>query len=342
MIRTLTCLAPLAFATAVSAQAAFTLPSIGFPSTNNIPIAVGQCRYQQWFSAAEWVTAQGIPGQVNSLTLQPGNQGTTTTLDIQIAMGHGAGSMLSGVFDSSIVSNNTVVFPRQTTTVTAGQPLRFNFSTNFIWNGRDAVVVEIRIFGNGAGGAFTHNNASTTTASSNTQRAYAIGNANAANPTSVQAGWGLFMDFTTIPGAQLEYGAGCPGEGGAVPVAVVTSGIPRPGQPWVHQVQQANSSRLCIWAIGSDDQMFSGSPLPLDLASLGAPGCFLLNNVEHTEFVISVGGGPGAGIGQLTVQIPPITPIIGQSWFTQWFVLDENSANGLVSASQGIWSIIAP
>lgn len=326
---------------AVLAQNAFTLPSAGAPSTNNIPIAVGQCRYQQWFSAQEVVAAQGMPGQFSALALQAGSQSVNTTVEVEVTMGHGF-STLGGSFAFNYADTPVVVFPRQNVTLVGGVA-QFPYSTNFIWNGADPVVVELKVFNNGQGGNnFAHNNASTTTAFAQTTRAYAIGNALASFATSVQTGWGLFMDFTTVPGSVLDYGAGCPGEGGFVPQAVITSGIARPGQLWAHELRQANSQRLSILAFGSDDQMFNGSPLPLDLTAFNAPGCFLLNNVEQTAFAISVGGGPGSGLASISIQIPPITPIVGTSWYSQWFVLDENSANGFVSGSQGIWSIIAP
>ena len=38
----------------------------------------------------------------------------------------------------------------------------------------------------------------------------------------------------------------------------------------------------------------------------------------------------------------PFTEFVGVSIFTQWFVFDGAAVNGVLSATDGLWSVIAP
>jgi hypothetical protein len=81
-------------------------------------------------------------------------------------------------------------------------------------------------------------------------------------------------------------------------------------------------------------------PLPLDLGPLiGASGCFLLADPFATTFATTVGG-PGAGLGSITVQMPAFNGYVGASIFSQWLVADPGASNGVLSATGGIWSIV--
>jgi len=330
---------------ALAAQATFTLPTSLSTTSNNVPLGVGQCRYQQWFSAAEWVANQADPGRVDRVTVFAGPMAaTTTTVDVQIFMAHAFAFGITGGFDTNVLSDFTQVFPRQSVLMTAGQNLTFNLPNRFTWNGRDAVLIEFRVYGNGQGGQpFTHDNISTTTGFGTTTRAFTVGDANATSALTVQPAWGLRMEFNTQLGANTDFGQGCPGAGGFVPRAVVMNGVGRPGLPWVHQVQQVSNGRLCFWTAGSDRQNSSAGALPLDLRPFGAAGCLLLHNLDTANVLTtSTGGGIGSSIGEVTIPIPPISQFVGLTFYSQWFVIDRGAFNGRLAASQGIWSIIAP
>jgi hypothetical protein len=83
--------------------------------------------------------------------------------------------------------------------------------------------------------------------------------------------------------------------------------------------------------------------LPLDLGPfISAAGCVLLTNPVANLFATTVGGGAGAGIASISVPLPPVTSYIGMSVYTQWFVADPLSVNGVLSASAGLWTRVAP
>ena len=75
---------------------------------------------------------------------------------------------------------------------------------------------------------------------------------------------------------------------------------------------------------------------------MGTFNCPLLVDPVSTKLTQTVGGGPGSGVATLPIQMPAVTFYIGMSLYTQWLVLDPNAPNGIVSATQGVWSIVAP
>ena len=68
----------------------------------------------------------------------------------------------------------------------------------------------------------------------------------------------------------------------------------------------------------------------------------LFDAVSVNEWGITVGGGAGGGIATLPLQLPAVTGYIGQSFYTQWVVLDPLALNGLLSVTAGLHSIVAP
>lgn len=331
---------------AATAQGTFSLPAAPTMTTNNLPIGGGVIRYQQWISGPEWVAALGEPQRVVSMSLSPGPLATTTTtIEVEVAMGHGNSFGPLSFFDGNFTDTRVVVFPKTTIMVNAGSATTFNFvpANYFQWDGQSAVVIDIKIFSNGQQSQpFQHENVSTTTATGKSTRLYTIGNASASNASFVQSGWGLIMTFTTIQGALLDFGQGCPGAGGFVPEAAIVSGVPSPGSLLQTEVQKVSPANIAVWTVGGDRTTFGGLSLPLDLGIYGASGCFLLNDLVLTRWTVSGGGGVGGSIASVQAAVPAITPLIGTHWFAQWFVFDANAPNGLLAASQGNWFIIAP
>ncbi|HLQ38424.1 MAG TPA: hypothetical protein VK348_11520, partial [Planctomycetota bacterium] len=178
------------------------------------------------------------------------------------------------------------------------------------------------------------------TAPGQVDRCWAAGSATAANGT-VQSGWGVLTQFTMRTGAQVTFGAGCPGAGGFTPVAS-TNTLARPGITWTQQVNQAASQRLAMWVLGDSNVMWGALPLPLDLGGyIGASGCSLLTDPVVTMFTTTIGGGAGGGIGTISVNLPSITSYVGMSVFSQWFVSDPLANNGILAASAGLWTTVA-
>lgn len=345
-MRNLALLALLAVPAA--AQTVFTLPGGTTPQTNNnLPFAGGIGRYQQWYRGSDIVANTGQPMRLTRLDFMrgPGLQQLATTLDLEVAVGHSFTFGPNGVFDQNFVGPRVVVLPRRTVNLGTGGPgsvvLSFPFTTEFTWDGQSPLIVDIKIFGNGqASQGFNYDFLATTSGIGSVTRLYALGNANATFATSVQSNWGLFTRFTMRPGVNLDYGYGCPGQGGFVPTTS-TGQLAWPGIFWTHQLSNASSQRFAIWVLGLSRTQWGAVPLPLDLGPLlGANGCSLLTRPDIYMFAQTVGGGAGAGQASITTFLPPVNNYIGASLFTQWLVLDPFASNGVGAGTAGIWSIV--
>ncbi len=345
----------LAAAGVAAQNANFTLPTPPVVAgNNNLPFAGGIVRYQQWYSAAEVVTRLNgltppLAGPLRFLQcdfLAGSGQQTATTLDLDVRMAHGPSQGLSGSFDFDMPTP-LVVVPRAVRNLVTGPTgsvvLPLPFTTQFTWDGVRPVILEVRVYGNGRGSqAFPYDfQAATGSAFGKLTRAYFVGNANAQFATSVQTGWGLFTRFVVRPGAMVPFGAGCPGEGSAVPVNEASS-LASPGIVWGHQLSQASSQRLAVWILGDSRTQWGNETLPYELAPVGGVGCFLLTNPVATVFTMTVGGGPGAGTANVSVSLPATTGYIGLSVYSQWLVADPFAPNGVLSASNGVWTVVAP
>src|SRR5215204_1501951 len=134
------------------------------------------------------------------------------------------------------------------------------FTTPLTGDRSRPVLLEFRVFGNSLGNQpFNYNFRGSTTSVGVTTRVYQGGSVGATNGVVLQ-GVGMVTRFTARPGAVLEYGAGCPGEGNAVPVGTVSQ-VPSPATVWTHTLSNAASQRLAIWAFGDSRD----APFPIDL-----------------------------------------------------------------------------
>ena len=333
----------------VVAQAStFQLPPTGTPANNsNLPFTAGIGHYQQWHSAFSLQGELSEPARFTQMEFFAGTMQTniTTSIDLEVQVGHGSISGMTGLFSLNFVDTPVTVFPRANVTLSAapaGQVcLTIPFSTDFTWDGERALVWDVKVFGNGQGNAlFNYFLRATPVGGFGISRLFTGGNANATSGT-VQPSQGLFTQFTTRSGTVVDFGSGCPGLNFVRPVASVSQ-IAWPGITWTHSLNQAASQRLCVLVMGDSNTQWGPNSLPMDLAPLiGAPGCLLLTNPLAT-FVTTTVGSPGAGFASMPIQLPPVTTYVGMSIYTQWLVSDPAAVNGVLSASQGLWTIFAP
>lgn len=343
-------LTTLLFTAALAAQTAHTTPNPPSPANVDRPFGGGIGRYQQWYSAASMAAGFTTPMRIELIEFFAGTSQSSnaTTLDMEVRVSHGKSLGLTGAFDTNYADVPLIVLPRQNVQLLAGAPgavvMTIPFATRFTWDRVRPVLVEIKIFGNSRGNQpFAYNHRGTTSGSTTTHRVYQAGSAGATNGVS-QQGIGLVTRFTARPGAIVPFGAGCPGQGGFVPVNTVVA-VPYPGLNWQHQLTQASSQRLCIWVIGDSNSQWGPVTLPADIGTmLGmAPNfCSLNVNPVSTVWTTTVGGGPGSGSATVAMQLPAVTFYIGMSLYTQWLVADPLSPNQLLSATPGMWSIVAP
>jgi hypothetical protein len=201
-------------------------------------------------------------------------------------------------------------------------------------------LIEIRVFGNNQGNLpFSFNFSGATSSIGLTTRVYSGGNAGATSG-AVQQGVGMVTRMQARPGVMLEFGSGCPGEGNNIPQNSANQ-IASPGIVWTQNLSNAASQRTAIWVMGDT----RAAPYPIDLtALLGLPptGCMLLTNPIATIAVQTVGGGAGAGVATLPIQLPGTSGYVGMSVYSQWVVFDPLAMNSTLAVSAGIWTIVAP
>ncbi|HEU4420008.1 MAG TPA: hypothetical protein VFT55_13830 [Planctomycetota bacterium] len=343
-------LLPCLLATLSAQSQSFTIPGQMASVNVDRPWPAGIGRYQQWFSAASFQTHLPGPRRIERVEFLAGTSPTSQAAQIncEILMSHGHVFGLFGPFSTNYADSPVVVKPTGNVSLLAGPAgsvvLTVPFLTPFTWDGERPVLLEIRIFGNSLGSQpFAYNFRGAAGQQGMISRVYAPGSAGATTGTVAQ-GLGMDVRFTARPGSMLSFGSGCPGEGGFVPVGTASE-IPWPSILWTHTLSMAASQRICIWVFGNSKTAWESIPLPVDLPILlGYPpsNCMLLTNPIALNLAVTVGGGAGGGIATMPIQLPAVTGYIGQSFYTQWVVLDPLALNGLLSVTAGLHSVVAP
>jgi hypothetical protein len=132
------------------------------------------------------------------------------------------------------------------------------------------------------------------------------------------------------PGRWEIAGGGCPGVRGR-PSLFPTS-RPRLGGSLDVGLAYANGGSLCLFAIGFSDSTWNGSPLPFDLATLGAPGCAVRASPDSVRTTLT----DADGTATLGYAIPAVPTLAGAVLFQQAFGLDSSAnALGLVASNAG-------
>lgn len=125
------------------------------------------------------------------------------------------------------------------------------------------------------------------------------------------------------------FGGGCAAPGGTVPGLDVL-GTLGSGLPATLQVSGVAPGAITLMWLGNSRTSWNGAPvLPLDLGSVGAPGCTLL--AEPIQLVAVPAD--AAGIATLPFQVPLLPPALPISLFGQAAVLDAmaNPLGGVFS-----------
>jgi hypothetical protein len=126
-----------------------------------------------------------------------------------------------------------------------------------------------------------------------------------------------------VSGAPLgvsTFGVGCAGSSGGVP-RIGASKIPVTGNTFpIHLSKSvANSSALCF--LGFSNASWWGTPLPLPLGFLGLPGCALEISPDFVAAVATTSA-PSGGRATVTITLPFIPGLVGNSFYAQWYVVD--------------------
>lgn len=146
-----------------------------------------------------------------------------------------------------------------------------------------------------------------------------VGGGTASLPTTGVSGADPAMCFFVDKAHAMLLGQGCVGSSGLIPQLGVT-GIPTPGAQLSLWLSGAPGNGLALAAYGFDNS----PPFPLDLGSLGAPGCRQYSAIGFADVVIC----DALGVGQQQVAIPSTPVTLGAILYPQFFVLDP-AANSL-------------
>jgi hypothetical protein len=112
----------------------------------------------------------------------------------------------------------------------------------------------------------------------------------------------------------VTFGAGCPGSLG-VPIQVATA-LPQLGQT-AALTTTGLPADACFHMLGFSRTSSGFGPLPIDLSSFGAPGCFGRVGPEFTVFLVGSGGS-----ATRSFWIPNVSFFLGAQLFAQSMVLD--------------------
>lgn len=153
--------------------------------------------------------------------------------------------------------------------------------------------------------------------------------AGGANGTSVSTTdtWGL---LSAQPGTANAFGSGCPSSLGPVTNESLT--LPYVGAGHVVRLGGGPANGLGVLLYAVDAGQWAGTPLPIDLTPIGAPGCSLLVAGDLPLPLLL----DATGRGTLTWNLPNTSSLAGAIFYVQGAVLDPGLAVPLQLAfSQG-------
>lgn len=308
---------------------------------NILPFAAQTGRYAQWYAASWFTPSIKQPVRIRGIQFMAdsGSHVGTATLDLQVAMTNS--NTLTGSFPSS--QQLVTVFPRNKVTLAAISPgswtLTINFATDFLWDGKSGIIVDVRQWSNGTTSTLKYNFRYNSLSRNLLQRVWASGQPNATTG-DWKDGLGLYTRFLYQEGGSYPLGQGCPGSGNYVPVAS-TNRVPLPGDSqWTQLLTQTTGRMPAYFVVGLSQTFWNTTPLPLDMSQFGWQGCTLYTDPLVLVGVTTVGGGAGTGTATLLTPIPAIGTLGGFQFYTQWVISDPGAANQLVSFSNALWHII--
>lgn len=338
---------PLLVSGAARAQQ-FTLPvTVGNPGATSYPFAGPAMRYQQWWSPSEWRASVGQSVRVTNVQFKAATSGmgvANRQIELEVAMGNSSTVSPTSHFESNFTSGKVTVFPRAFRILPAPTPgtwpISLNFTNEFLWDGVSGVVLEIKLWNNGNNNQpWIYELEYDQAASFSMYRLWDVTGPTSQNANFLRQGQGLIARFTYATALSLPYGTGCAGEGGHVPLATTEGGLPVPGNgAWRHALTNAPSQRPALFFMGFSPSTWGTIPLPFDLGAIGATGCSMYAEYVAGVTVQTVGGGPGSGAVRVPFGLPATTNWVGVRVYSQWLVLDPNAANGMLAASNAIWT----
>jgi hypothetical protein len=151
---------------------------------------------------------------------------------------------------------------------------------------------------------------------------FGIASANSCGCAFYQQATGRIDDFCVaiqLPSTITVGGPGCMGSTG---VPTNTVGLAQLGQPFVDTLGSLRFG-LGLLVVGFSNTTSAVGPLPYDMTSVGAPGCFLRVSIAATHFMIGTGTS-----ATFQLPIPGLHSLLGAHFYTQGASYDP-TANAL-------------
>lgn len=278
-------------------------PTVG--TANVFPFGTTDMRYQALVLASE---LGSTPAVIRGFGLAPANTGVRTFTHVTMKMAHLASSSLSTTFDQNLAAGavTTMDVANWAWPLTANTWNDVDLQVPFVFNGVDNVVVEFLVQGSAGINGGMHRD-------STNQRVYQ--GSYTGQLTGTNGGLSAFkMRFNLGDASSAAFGLGCPASNQLVP-ALTFGGSSQLGQTLDTNLGNALPSSVALLLIG----LYMGQPFPVDLAIIGAPGCFAYfpNAASFAVFTDPVGA------GSYPLPIPNNTAFTGLCFYEQWAVLDS-------------------
>jgi hypothetical protein len=169
-----------------------------------------------------------------------------------------------------------------------------------------------------------------------------VGGMHAAPSGVSDAGRAKAISFPGIPLGSFPFGSGCPGSGGFVPIVQTAGGFPSSGgnAGFGFFLSRSLGGTTAVLIVGTSFQSWLGTPLPLDLAFLGMPGCSLRVSADLLIPTVTAGAGSGAGKAFVPLAVPADPSLVATFVFFQWIVADPGPALPPGSMTSGLKLLI--
>jgi hypothetical protein len=152
---------------------------------------------------------------------------------------------------------------------------------------------------------------------------------------------GLLTVYSLRPQGLSPFGAGCANSAALLP-QIGGSSVPHAGQPFTVNLSHVEPGRESYLCAGFSNASWNGQPLPMDLTTSGAPGCFLLVSLDHLDCVQTFSRGANGGAAALTFLIPANPGLVGLDVFAQWFVANPPGTASPLASTRGLQVQIQP
>ena len=132
----------------------------------------------------------------------------------------------------------------------------------------------------------------------------------------------LYYDTAANPSSFVAWGSGCAGSNGTPALALGPGGKPKIGTSMpLAATNLTTTPNSVLVMIGVSRDVWSGLPLPFDLALLNMQGCLLLVSTELILPPVPHGGGSAA----TSIAIPNVASLVGGEAFLQAFAPDPTA-----------------